>query len=264
MKRLELSLTSNFASQLVKEHSGFREPLFTFVSSPKAGKIKMLLDPIYCRESLCEVVRQDLRDIACNNINMAKIHMVIYKIVSTTNTKERLKDFQNEVLAGQRIVNTLEKHYGWPLTKVYPVSVNIKSKAKNNGFYYITAGKRWLKAPAMLSLFTLLFRIAANESKVKFKHKIRSMKSLFSALDDVASKISYHETRYYKVHGEYWLLVLNNYKKLFGGRSMKSLYSPGKDNYYFEEGINSLCDEDSEDRRLNVAFKRILKKYRGE
>ena len=165
-------------------------------------------------------------------------------------------------MAGKVMVNAIEKHYGWPLTKIYPVKLNEDQDnvTDYNGFYYISASKRWIKSPHMLSMFLLLFRIAITNHKFKFKTKIRSLKSLFKVLDDAAEKSNLGEIVYYKAHGPRWKVVLDNYRKLFGQRDLEDLYYPGGHDYFFSEGINTLCDDDSKDEVLNTEFEKLTSK----
>lgn len=261
-KQLSLTLNTNAYSSVNFNASSFREPIFAFVTPAKAGNIEMLTDLTYCRESFCEYLRQDLRQISYNGIDLKKLHMLIHRRVAPKRTDAGMRIFQDQVVTGQRMVNAIEKHYGWPLTKVYATTPVQNIQNKNAKFYYITASKRWMKAPAMLSLFTLLFRIAANNQRFQFKDRIKSLKSLFRELDVVASKSSYSEMAYYRTHGKRWKLILDNYQKLFGGRNMASLYYPNNGaSYYFSEGINNICDESSEDSELNATFCDIVKRY---
>ena len=231
----------------------FKEPIFAFVKKPIHGHTKPLTDLVYCRESFCEYLRQDLRNVRHYGIDTNKLHMVVYRKI------QNQKAFQNQVMAAQTMLNVIEKHYGWPLTRVYPVEI-VQKAAKGSAFYYVSASKRWMKAPAMLSLFTLLFRIATNETKFKFKHRIRSLKSLFAVLDELYVKSTIAEIMYYGEHGHNWKLVLDNYKKLFGGREMRDLYFPKVGGYFFTEGINELCDISSKDPKLNRIFRGLVKK----
>jgi hypothetical protein len=188
--------------------------------------------------------------------------MLIYRKVPPKDLKTKLKIFQDQVIAGQRMANAIEREYGWPLTKIYPADPGTDNVASNNKFYYIAASKRWIKSPVMLSLFTLLFRMSTNNQRFQFKNRITSMKSLFKVLDEIAPKISYGEMSFYRTHGKRWKLVLNNYQKLFGSRSMVSLYYPSAGgSYFFSEGINQICDENSKDKELNSAFCDIVKKH---
>lgn len=243
----------------------FKEPLFAFAAPPdKDGIVRAVTRMTYCRESICEYLRQDLRGIAEHKINTKKLHMIVHRRVgkSVQPSAVSLKIFQNQVAAGQRMFNAIEKHYGWPLTRIYPLDMieSQRDVPENNVYHYVTASKRWIKAPAMLSLYTLLFRIAENERRFKFKHRIRSMKSLFDVLDELAVKYSYSGVSYYRVHGKHWETVLNNYDKLFGRRSMKDMYFPSKNAYYFSEGINALCDGDTKDKVLRKTFHSIKEK----
>jgi len=264
MEKKKLLLDLSESSHSITSYSGghFREPIFAFVTPAKAGAIRMLTDLTYCRESFCEYIRSDVRNISNNGIDLKKLHMTICRKVPLKGVEAGLKIFQDQVIAGQRMVNAIEKHYGWPLTRVYPTTPVQHGTAANTRFYYITASKRWMKAPAMLSLFTLLFRIAASNRRFQFKNRIRSMKSLLKVLDEVAAKSSYGEVAYYRTHGKRWKLVLDNYKKLFSKRSMKDLYYPADGNsYFFSEGINKICDESSGDTELNKTFGAIVKKH---
>ena len=240
---------------------GFKDPLFTFVAPPKDNVVVPYVALTYCRESFCEYLRQELRKIVKHGINLDKLHMVMHRRVNKSRKAVELKGFETQVLAGQKMANAIEGHYGWPLTKIYPAVASKNPPVQpHNGFYYITASKRWMKAPAMLSLYTLLFRIAVLEKDLKFKHRIRSIKSLYTVLDEITEKSGSSESAYYKAHGDKWKLVLDNYKKLFGCRKMEDLYFPGgNSSYHFSEGINSLCDGNSKDLVLKRAFSKIVK-----
>jgi len=254
-KRVTLKLNGTSWRYVTESTTPFNDPIFAFVTAPKDGEVGTVTDMTYCRESFCEYIRQELRGVAHRGIDLRKIHMVVFRRIS----KRKLmgaKDFQNQIVAAQKMLNVIEKNYGWPLTKIYPAK-SYRKMAVNNKFYYVTASKRWIKAPAMLSLFTLLFRVAITETKHKFKNKIRSMKSLFAVLDDLSARSGQAEVLYYGKHGHNWKLVLSNYAKLFGSRSMSDLYFPKAGGYFFTEGINQLCDGSSKDETLNKQFDKL-------
>lgn len=255
-KKIELKLNDASITYVRETGSHFREPLFAFVTAPQNGKIETVTELTYCRESHCEYIRQELRHVRHYGIDFNRLHMLICRRVKHK-SPTAVMDFRNQVAAAQKMLNVIEKHCGWPLTRVYTVKVTQKMPVSWQ-FYYVAASKRWIKAPAMLSLFTLLFRIAIAETKFKLRRRIRSMKSLFATLDDLGERSSYHEVRYYSKHGHKWQLVLDNYRKLFGGRSMSDLYFPPGGGYFFTEGINQLCDESSKDFVLNKTFSGIV------
>ena len=256
-KKLELTLNASSITYIKETSSHFREPIFAFVTAPQDGKINAVTELTYCRESNCEYVRQELRHVRHYGIDFNKLRMVICRRVRHT-APTAVVDFKNQIALAQKMLNVIEKHCGWPLTRVYAVKPAQKMPISWQ-FYYVVASKRWIKAPAMLSLFTLLFRIAVAETKFKLRRRIRSMKSLFTALDDLAERSSLHEVRYYNKHGHRWQLVLDNYRKLFSGRDMADLYFPQSGGYFFTEGINQLCDQSSKDHALNKTFHNIIK-----
>jgi len=264
-KDLILKISQNDYNYTILGKKSIKNPLFAFVSPPKEGRINALTDITFCRESICEYIRQEIRGIRSWGINLNKLHLIVHRRVHY-NPKRldiNLKIFQDQIMAGKIMANAIEKHYNWPLTRIYPVKMTESQQDRvpeYSSFYYIVAGKRWIKAPAMLSMFLLLFRIAVTNDKFKFKTKVRSIKSLFKALDDAAEKSNIGEIAYYREHGSRWKVVLDNYKKLFSSRDIHDLYFPGKNSYYFSEGINTLCDEDSKDKILNEEFIKLAAK----
>jgi hypothetical protein len=262
-KILNIKLTGWDHNNLRNQTDMFKEPRFAFTTRPTMGAVRCKVNIVYCRESFCEYLRQDLRGISDYKIVKTKLHMVAHRRVAKSKLYERnRKVFKEQVLAAQAMANAIEKQYGWPLTKIYECNAP-NDLPENNMFFYIAASKRWQKAPAMLSLYTLLFRIASNNGKFKFRTRIKDTKTLYEALDNAAAASNYSELSYYRTHGSFWPLVLENYNKLFGSRTMKNLYQPSKDNYYFSEGINRLCDLDSNDKKLNRAFSAVVKKARS-
>jgi len=255
-KRLELKLDYSSMMYIKQSHSHFKQPIFAFTTAPQDGKIETVTELTFCRESQCEYVRMELRGVRHNDIDLNKLRMVICRRVPHT-IPTAVIDFKNQIALAQKMLNVIEKHYGWPLTRVYAAKA-VQKMPTSWQFYYVAASKRWIKAPAMLSLFTLLFRIAEAETKFKLRGRIRSMKSLFTTLDYLAERSNSHEVRYYSKHGHRWQLVLDNYRRLFSGRNMTDLYFPQSGGYFFEEGINHLCDKSSKDRALNKAFHKII------
>lgn len=265
-KIIKVELQENDYTYMRHMDQSFKEPLFSFTTRPRLGKVRCRTGLVYCRESFCEYLRQDIRKVSHNGIITTKLHMLTHRRVPNTKFLERhKKTFLNQTLAAQAMANAIESHYGWPLTKVYAIEPckDQEDILPSNLFYYITASRRWMKAPAMLSLYTLLFRVASNNGKFRFDTRIKDIKSFYEILADASKKSSYSEMYYVGAHISTWPMVLDNYDKLFGSRSIESLYNPGGGAYFFSEGINRLCDQDSKDHKLNRAFVKIMKKARS-
>jgi len=237
----------------------FEDPIFAFVSAPIKGVVQARTDLTYCRESICEYIRQQVKEVAKYQIDTKALHMVMYRRVPP---KTGPAAYQRQMEAVQNMLNVIESHYGWPLTKVYNVKLQGTQDNGNptNRFYYLKATKRWMKSPAMLSMYLLLVRIACTDKKHKFNNKITSFDTLFETLDELAKRNFTQEVSYYREHGKHWRLILDNYRTLFGDRTMESLYVPSHHHYLFSEGINKLCDDNSSDLVLNKVMQKIVKK----
>jgi hypothetical protein len=248
----------NYTS-ITSGRNSFDDTMFAFMKPPKKNVVMAATDITYCRESLCEYIRQQFKKVGSYGIDTRMLHMVAYRRVPI---KTGAIAFNSQIEAALKVLNTVESHYGWPLTRVYPLTL-IGDQAtvdSRNQFYYVRSTKRWMKAPAMLSMYLLLFRIACLNKRYKFIQKITSFKTLFEVLIDLSKRSSGHELAYFRIHGDRWPLVLDNYQKLFGKRDMKDLYWPNTKSYLFSEGINTLCDCDSEDKKLRAEFKSIITK----
>ena len=71
-------------------------------------------------------------------------------------------EWLNKVKTGVLILNAFEKHYGIPLTKVYPV--NIKKSHNWSGKCFIVGSKRWTQSRYSFGIWTIFFRIAYDNS----------------------------------------------------------------------------------------------------
>jgi hypothetical protein len=233
----------------------FAEPLWCFTSKPINGKIKALMTATYCRESVCDYIRQDIRKVTSYKIVRNRLHLFINRRVPA---KTGAEVFQNQVMASLHMINAIEQHYGWPFTRIYPADIGIPKHEERNKYYYISATKRWMKSPQMLSMFMLFFRIICLRKTVDMK-AMPSIDAVFDHLNKLTVHSRAMDATWFKTHGSRWRLVLDNYQRLFGKKTMERLYYPATGSYFFSEGINSFCDHDSEDRDLRAIFKRICK-----
>ena len=260
MKEIKLKLAHPDEFDIHTGRSPNTEPHFAFVSPNASGGINAVTSITYCRETVCEYIRQQIRDIKDNGIELNHLHMIVFRKVAEGKLKSNLERFEDQVLTAQHIINNIEKHYGWPLTKIRLSIITNKGMPESCRAYYISASKRWIKSPVMLSLFTLIFRVSARiTKKYNARKNIKNFDTIFSLLDKVAEKSRYEELAFYRAHGKRWKVVLDNYNKLFGRRGMLDLYYPVS-GWHFTEGINRLCDEDSNDKILNQTFKELAKK----
>lgn len=244
---------------------GFREPIFSFASSPIKGRVESLTNLTYCRESVCEYLRQELRKLTDRGLDQKRLRILAFRRVNMKNYARNLEICKLQMDTTLAMLNAIEKYYKWPLTKIYPTIIDetrVFGIRPNNGLYYVKAGLRWMKSPVMLSMFLLLFRLATNAKCYRSLSKIKDIDSAFEVLRSTSETGANAELSYFRVHGDRWRVVLDNYHRLFGMRDMRDLYQPSKGGgFYFAEGINKLCDESSNDPLLNRTFSKIVKEY---
>ena len=271
MEKAKLSLTigNNDKSRIKSNNSwtkfGVGRPYFSFASAPKNGNVQQVTAFRTCREDLCEFVRCETQ--GKTNFGMCLTKLRMLKMMRLEPSIKTFTSIDRKMAAGLKMVNIIEQHYGWPLTKVYPVELaNIaKATAKRYRIHYIVGSKRWLKAPAMLSLFVLLLRIGANNITAILKQlKTNNLEDLIRILDDITKRSRNSDIAYYREHGKTWLLVLKNYNRLFRRRTIQDFYFPEDrtTGYLYNEGIALLCDRGSADRILKNKIAKILVEQR--
>lgn len=236
-------------------------------SAPDAGTVKLRSPFDQCREVICDRVR---RILCLNKSGLDKTRLVIHKLVGTHATKKIKKltaeGLESEITTAALMLNLFEKAAGWPLTKTYPlkyepvINPTKSSKAsKESLYYYIVGTKRWIKAPAMLSLFTLMIKLSnillVQEIK-KLNSGIKSVEELYEKLNEIFS-LRGKDGRlisYYKDHYDTWLPIILNYDKLFARTSMKDLYAKSS----FHDGIDFLSRLRYTDEKTTATVKKIL------
>jgi hypothetical protein len=216
-----------------------------------------------CREAVCSNIRDQIGHVDLGEV-FDKTRLILY----FRGHKHRKKpyynklhaEFERTITVGTKLVNLYEKELGWPLTKIYPLENDV---SRRHIFYYVVGSKRWIKAPALLSLYMLLFRLGhLTHMSRKFSGRFSTFNGAMRSLNELASKK--HVTgdlSYFKEHKDYWMFLLSNYKRLFGKRDMSDLWQP-KQSYgggLFSEGINTLCDHDTQDVKLKLAIEKVWK-----
>ena len=248
---------------LVRDNPYIRTNLFTIIGeSSKKDEITPLEPFDSCREIICDHLRTRLSLKKSRNIKKTRL-LVYTKIIAHAegsildkkqkSTVKRLKlVYEKEMLVGLKSINLLEKKFKWPITKIY--SVECKQLDKNNIFYYFVGSKKWIKSPSLFSLFMLLIRIGQSIKKCNtFRTLDGFHKSLYANRKTL-------DIDYMRAHYKRCLLIIKYYDKLFGRIPMKNLYIPDTNKNLFIEGINTLCDLDTEDLVLRKKLTTILNK----
>ena len=229
-----------------------------------------------CRETITDFLRTQLlgkgRSIKkATKISLKKIRLILFIKANRSNSKKVINNFgkrkDEEMLISLKLINHYERRLNWPRTKMQKLDncgtfFNSDGEDVSNtiNMYMIVGSSRWMKSPHLLSLYILLLRLGLRRFKAEFKTHAQLLdelqsfggKQLNSCSFIARSDVSYVNQTYDK-----WDVLLENYDKLFGRRTIESLYS---DKYLVNgssgatEGIYSLCTGNSYDLDISHRF----------
>ncbi len=230
-------------------------------AAPKiTGEIKQLTEFIFCRESLtCRVFDRMSRSIALMNRKGAG-KMPIDKLRLLAKTASAARSSSEELKVGVKtalkILNIIERKHKWALTVAHPV----EPCSNTDDIYMFVASKKWMRSPHLLSLFTLLVRLAQHKglsSDSSFR-RIKTYKSLLDKLKKYTNTGSNSDKVTVKQTIKYWDLLFRNYQKLYYDMPMKRTFNKNKYTGHYDEGIRKLCRGGTSDAAMNLRFQTII------
>ena len=249
MSKIQLELDTD-NSDIIDDDLYIRTNHFAVVYEPlEKNKITPLECFDSCREIVCDQLRNRFKSKKKPYIKKTRL-LTYAKFIShgeglplnkkQKGTIKKLKlRHEKETLVGLKTVNLFEKKFKWPITKIY--SVECEQVDENNIFYYFVGSKKWIKSPSLFSLFMLLIRIGKS---IKKRNAFRTLDGFYKSLYENEKTL---DINYMRAHYERCLLVMKYYDRLFGRTPIENLYLPDTDKNLFIEGINTLCDLDTED-----------------
>ena len=243
-----------------------------FCTRPDIKGVSMLLTPFgYCRECLTgymwgEITSEKKRrkyNIDLNKIRLvARIVLHSNKTDSINNTNEKV--FFKGLDTGLRIVNILEERNGWPLSKMH--SINSEKIHKMLRTKMIIGSARWLRSAHMLSMYCLLFRVAAYSDQFK---SIKNFKNLNKAMEKYGTLGAVKPDRKYIYHAwPYIDALMANFDSFFKGLPLRRNWTKPVDedppgNTYYNEGIDTLSLNRSINEKISHRFKVLKAKVRN-
>ena len=239
---------------------GHDEFMYAYCSKPINGAVKQLTEFHDCREETTE-------EIFDNNklIPKGKLRYIVRVISEKAAPGKQRNKFDRDVAAGVRILNIMEKRHGWTLTKMIDVKESKSTKAtglySSNKIIFTTfrkvimGSKRWSRAPHMISLFLLIFRLATKH------HKFAKIKTYKALADACSQKYRLFDLEDVTATFKYWDIVMSKYTSIFANLSRKDNFNEKSysDDYGYE-GVYVLCCAESNNEILNSRFKRLVKK----
>jgi len=217
----------------------------------------------YCREGLTGIIFQHINGYKTQNIYLRKTRLAARIVINLKRSakqceaeKERYADHMN---TGLNLVNILEKRHGWPLTEMYEVTHRYSERLLIRMF---VGTNKWMRSPAMLSMFTLLIRIGS----IKYFNGVKDYTELMKAAAK-CKNFELSDNIYVTNSYKYWDILVGEFDRIFRGITYKEAYK--YDNYIgnsrISEGINKICSgghhKGTSFEKLDRRFKKIVKEY---
>jgi hypothetical protein len=166
-----------------------------------------------------------------------------------------------------KLLNIIEKEYKWPLTKVYSLHNDLLGSTPT--FSYFEGPGKWVRSPQMMSLYLLFIR--AGESLLSTPrqqqiNKMRSISGIFNLFKNANDTADLNRIRQLNTSLP---IIFKHYNQLFGGRTIKDLYSPAKRRYpggayLLNEGVQKMISLNTSDQLLWDAWSKIRRFYDGK
>lgn len=243
---------------------------YAHCSNINKGVIKQLSGFGSCREGFTNRIFEDIN--RKNRRLSNKRLRCLVRTVSSGSYDDREKLFEKQTEAGLKILNILEDHYNWPLTKMFSVA-SVSSKPMSGyqprkSFMKLLVGSsKWLRSPHITSLFLLLFRLPTKRigfSKVKSYKQLMELCRQFAGLPKPGSKDAPKRVggdRYHVLKTmQFWDPLMANLNKMFKGMTSKNNFDRGNyERYYYDEGISKLCKFNCNNPQINKRFVALAK-----
>lgn len=233
-----------------------------------------------CREILTTSVRamadRNNKSLAYSSANQEITEFDFDKlrllIATNISDNKNMETYRHRLFAGKRALNLLEDYAGWEPKSVISTVMPIEVGNKSEHYWMVTGPKEWITTPQMLSLCTLVLRMAmfCGDRSGVAELNTDSVESMLEHLESLSKDMlesSYTGTRqsrfrtdseHFQTIKNYILPILKNHKKLF--------FPDVKDNYPINThfcgygGITSYVKCATNHSELTSRFKSVVLK----
>jgi len=179
------------------------------------------------------------------------------------------KDFRRKIFSAKRLINFYENEGRWSKSSVI-TTVRFKEGDKNanrkTSAWLLTGPKEWLAYSQLVSMITLIFRIASNHGPIEFNDNDSAEKWFYKLIlkcqgnrsagvyrhdSDVVSYLPHCWDKFY--------MIATEYDKIFT-QPMKEAY-PVSGDVHASGGIYHLCLFDTNNKVLDNNMKKMYGKY---
>lgn len=235
-----------------------------FCTAPNSkGEFKLTTGFGYCREGLTAhvfgfVKRNTPRASTNSQVSFMRTRLAAKIMIRPDSNAgviaKKTKEFHRWMESGVSVLNILEAKHGWPLTRMYKVEHVYGERIVVCMF---VGSARWMRSPAMLSMFALLVRMS--------NHKVFSdIKDYEGFMEAVQKYIRGRHTDcdHARHTSPYWDIIMSNFIKLFNGFSAKENFTQENYGEYIEsEGISKFCKGETNYGALGERFRNLVKAH---
>ena len=226
-----------------------------------------------CREAFANRIYDDLA-LEKHRLSDRKLQCLVRIVMPVYGCDEKVRKFENQTKAGLKVLNILEDHYGWALTKMFdvgPTTYSMIGYGKQRGFSKLLVGSnKWRKSSHIISLFLLLFRLPTRGTKfykVENYEQLMELCRQYAGLPEPGSEAAAKSVagdKYYVARTmKFWDPLITNLDEMFKGMTAKSIFNKeGYHQHYRNEGISKLCRFQCANTEINKRFA-ILAKNAG-
>jgi len=186
---------------------------FGAAKEPVGDKIGLVHGVHSCREGLFSNMRRRICDANSSQPTDKMRMLFVWRLAQGAHGRDNL-EVDGWIDRAIPIIQAADKMAGWPLTRIHAVDANTPSAR----VYYFHSSRRWMKSSYLVSLYTLLVRMAKDKRFVG----IKNYEDLIKILDDSAKKadkLTIDHT-YVMDSYPYWEALLKGYPRLFRQRKM--------------------------------------------
>lgn len=240
---------------------------FALVAAPENGKRKQATRLSTCRDYLNDSIRGHIhkdRVGGCSlymygkypPIDMNKMRLLIVRGSGGDSKKVNTK-IRNKVFSGKAAINLYEGIAGWEKSKI--TTVNHSKVGKQA--WLMTGPGNWMKASNLLSMVTLIIRVAANNGPLKVD-SLEELNAHWKKMIEGESYGVYSDKHYLKNCHDKFELIMRHCDEIFCD-SLEENY-PGEDyegSFHSGGGINALCTFSTHIGDIDERFQEIYTKH---
>jgi hypothetical protein len=240
---------------------GSTKPSFALVSSPKQGRVQVM-NPVSCRDFISDAMHYHFHLIKKTAKKIAPFSSGYYRYEEGGPTIDMEKfrlliignvDRKERVFSGKRAITLYEELAGWKNRSKITTVKHPVTKSKTKSSWLLTGPKEWMTTTHMVSVVTLIIRIAYAYGPLDTEN----LDTLEKQFETISNLNDMGDSTYLKPCWNKFRTIVTRYKEIFDVPPEK-LY-PENVSIHSSGGVVSLCKLNTNLGSLDENFRKILK-----